>query len=121
MSVRVYLPTTWRGLTSLVSDQEWPDVRAAEGAEPVVAEGESEDEEYAALMTAADASTVLVAGAGESGRRRVVLVAEVATPDEQFTAAEVVAVHLDPDDRGDDADPDDDLAWFAPDELSQLL
>ena len=121
MSVRVYLPTTWAGLSSLVTDQDGPGALALVAAVPVVAEGDSEDEEYAALMTAADSSTALVAHAEEAGLRRVVLVAEVASPDAKIAWSDVVAVHLDTDPRREDADPDDDLAWFAPQELPQLL
>ncbi|GGD15393.1 DUF6912 family protein [Nocardioides daphniae] len=119
MSVRVYLPTTRAGLAALVGgDDDW---RAVAGAEPVVAEGDSEDEEYAALMTAADASTALYETLGEAGRRRVVVVAEVASPDAPVGLGDVASVHLDTDDRAANADPDDDLAWFVPEELQHLL
>jgi hypothetical protein len=33
----------------------------------------------------------------------------------------VVAVHADPADRPADADPDDDLAWYATQEVPDLL
>ncbi|MBE7323813.1 hypothetical protein IEQ44_04015 [Nocardioides sp. Y6] len=119
MSVRVYLPTTRAGLASLVAGEDWASVQQRSG-DLVVAEGDSEDEEYAALMTAADASTALVVAAEEPGLRRVVVVAEVDGSGSPVVLGDVVAVHLDTEDRAVDADPDDDLAWFAPEELGHL-
>ena len=121
MSLRVYLPTTWAGLRSLVTDQDWSGVRASLAAVAVLADGDAEDDEYAALMTAADASTALVHEAGEAGLRRVVGVAEIAALEAEVAWSDVVAVHLDTEPRQSDDDPDDDLAWFAPQELPQLL
>lgn len=123
--MRLYVPATWRGLQALAEKQQFvPEA----GAEPVVAEGDDEESEYAALMTAADLSTALVVAAGSPDRRRVVVVVESsATAGEtgSLPAAvplrDVVALHLDTEDRGPDADPDDDLAWFAPDELTDLF
>lgn len=119
MSIRVYLPTTRAGLAALVAGEGWEELSV--GVEPVVAEGDSEDEEYAALMTAADASTALYDATGEAGRRRVVVVADVPSAKAGVTLDVVASVHLDTEDRDADADPDDDLAWFVPDELAQLL
>ena len=40
----------------------------------------------------------------------------------RVTLADVVAVHADPDDVPDDgADPDDDLGWYATQEIADLL
>jgi len=86
-------------------------------AEPVAAEGDDEDSEYAALMTAAALSARLAAADG----RRVVVVAEPAAGAEAVVVADVVAVHCDTDDRAADADPDDDLAWFATQEIPGLV
>jgi hypothetical protein len=113
--VRVYLPTT----IALLAQQH------AEGAvvvtdDVVVAEDDSEDAEYAALMTAADASAALLAGAG----RRVVVVAELdKEPEPGWTVPlkRVAAVHADTEERPADADPDEDLAWFATQEIPDLL
>jgi hypothetical protein len=113
--VRVYLPTT----LALLAEQH------AEGAvvvpeDVVVAEDDSEDAEYAALMTAADASAALLAGPG----RRVVVVAELdREPEPGWTVPlkRVVAVHADVADRPADADPDEDLGWFATQEIPDLL
>ena len=77
----------------------------------VVAEGESEEDEYAALMTAADLSAERVAGLPDGQRRRVVAVLDAG-------GTELLAVHAD---TTDDADPEDDLAWFAPQELDAVL
>lgn len=109
MTTRCYLPGTldllaaWHAAGSVP-----PDV------EPVVAEDDSEEAEYAALMTAADASRALLGGAG----RRVVVVAEVAAAGHGVPLSRVVAVHVDTD---EDADDDDDLAWFATQEIPDLL
>lgn len=119
VTVRVYVPSTSAGLRVLVADGVLPADEVAP-AGPITAPGEDEEAEYAALMTAADASAALVAERGEPGRRRVVVVAEPADPGRPPTLAEVVSVHLDVEDRDEGADPDDDLAWFAPEELAHL-
>lgn len=113
--MRVYLPTT----LALLAAQH------ADGAfvvtdDVVLAEDDSEDAEYAALMTAADASAALLDGPG----RRVVVVAEVdREPEPGWTVPlkRVVAVHADAEDRPAGADPDDDLGWFATQEIPGLL
>lgn len=128
MTTRLYVPATVRGLRALADEQQFvPEA----GAQPVNAPGDDEESEYAALMTAADLSTVLATQAGVPGLRRVVVVVESSESSGAGGAPgvlagpvplrDVVALHLDTEDRGPDADPDDDLAWFAPDELPQLL
>jgi hypothetical protein len=115
VSTRVYLPLT----TALLADLH----RAGEVAvtdDAVVAPDDSEEGEYAALMTAADASAALLAGPG----RRVVVVAELdkePKPGWTIPLRRIVAVHADPEDRPVDADPDEDLAWFATQEIPHLL
>lgn len=109
MSTRVYIPTTLAGLAAFDAVGEIPD-----SAERVVAEDADEESEYLALMSAADASAALLGGAG----RRVVVVAEVASPDGAVPLRRVVAVHADLEDF---TDPDDDLAWFATQEIPDLL
>lgn len=119
MSTRVYVPTTTEGLAALVASGELP---ADACAEPVVAADDEEEAEYAALMGAADASTALCEEQGLPGLRRVVVVAVVDDPDQpRVTRDVVVSVHLDQADRSADDDPDDDLAWFAPEELGHLV
>lgn len=86
--------------------------------DPVVAADDGEESEYAALMTAADASAELVAGLPDGRRRRVVVVAETATERDPVRWRDVVAVHVDTE---DDADADDDLAWWATQEVGSLL
>lgn len=76
----------------------------------VVAEDEDEESEYVALMTAADLSAELLAGAG----RRVVVVAEGPAA----TMRDVVAVHVDDDESWES---DDDLGWYATQEIQHLL
>lgn len=109
---RRYLPSTLPRLA-----EEW----AAAGPTPddaVLPDGDGEEQEYAALMTAADASAELVDGLPDGQRRRVVVVAETRGVDGPVAWREVVAVHVD---DHDDADPDDDLAWWATQEIGDLL
>lgn len=114
MSVRVYVPATMDLL------REWHAAREVPASvERVVAPGDDEESEYAALMTAADLSTALLAGAG----RRVVV---VGTVDDDAGAGAVrlrdlAAVHADPAERPHGSDPDEDLAWYAVQEIPQLL
>jgi hypothetical protein len=100
------------GLARLRDDGSLP-----ASAERYVADGDSEEQEYAALMAAAADSAELLDGAG----RRVVVVADVADPDGAVPLRDVVAVHADPEDRPADADPDEDLAWYATQEMDSLL
>jgi hypothetical protein len=88
------------------------------GVDKLVAADESEEAEYAALMTAADASAELLPETSAGSGRRVVLAADVvelagAVPRTMWAAVLV--------DTEDDADPDDDLAWYATQEIPELL
>lgn len=112
MSVRRYVPATLPGLA-----RDW-EADGPELTDPVLAEDDSEESEYAALMAGADLSAALVAGLPDGARRRVVVVVETAVADQPVTWRDVVAVHLDP---GDDAAEDDELAWFATQEIGDLL
>jgi hypothetical protein len=78
---------------------------------------DTEEGEYAALMSAADASVALLAGPG----RRVVLVVESGPGDRPAPARTWQAVHADPGDRPAGADPDEDLGWFATQEIGDLI
>jgi hypothetical protein len=109
MSQRIYVPTTLSGLAAYAAAGEVP---AAE--ERFVAPDETEEGEYAALVAAGAAAAELLDGSG----RRIVVVAEVADPDGPVPLRDVVAVHADPEEG---AHPDDDLAWFATQEIPQLL
>jgi len=109
---RVYVPTTLEGLERLRDDGSLP-----ASAERYVADGDSEEQEYAALMAAAADAAELLEGPG----RRVVVVADLGDPDGAVPLRDVVAVHADAVDRAADADPDDDLAWYAVQELDVLL
>ena len=110
--IRRYLPST---LPRLADDWEG---EGPQVLDPVVAEDDGEETEYAALMTAADASAERLAGLPDGRRRRVVVVAETATEGGPVTWRDVVAVHVD---SLDDADADDDLAWWAMQEIGDLL
>jgi len=117
--VRLYLPATVRTLAVLHEQGRLP-----VGDDVVVAEGDTEDEEYDALMAAAETAARLAAELEPGERRRVVVVAEPAAErlPARIALAEVVAVHADPDGLPDDgADPDDDLCWYGTQEISQLL
>jgi hypothetical protein len=85
--------------------------------ERYVADGDTEEQEYAALMAAAADSAALLDGPG----RRVVVVADVTDPDGEVPLRDVVAVHADPEDRPAGADPEDDLGWYATQEIEALL
>jgi hypothetical protein len=110
--VRVYVPTTAAGLARLRDDGSLP-----ASAERYVPDGNSEEQEYAALLAAAADSAELLGGPG----RRVVVVADLADPDGAVPLRDVVAVHADPEDRPADADPDEDLGWYATQEIGALL
>ena len=101
--MRRYQPTTLPALAHQLAGVV-PDDDA------VLAESESEEDEYAALMTAADLSAERVAGLPDGQRRRVVAVFDAG-------GSELLAVHAD---TADDTDPDDDLAWYAAQELDSL-
>jgi hypothetical protein len=133
MSVRVYLPLTSSVLASLVAEGRLPGpLRAHAVTEALRAgwpEGDDESWEYVALMAAA-ADSVEQRGS-EDRPRRYVVAADVPgvepVPGEDPTlvdvAADVVwknvaAAHVD---TADDADEDDDLAWFATQEMQYLL
>lgn len=107
--MRVYVPATLELLAGWLTEGVVP---WTDGA--LVATGQDEESEYVALMSAADASILLLDGAG----RRVVVVAEVAGEGGLVPMEQVVAVHAD---VADFEDPDDDLAWFAAQEIDQLL
>jgi hypothetical protein len=108
--MRVYLPTTMAGLARLRDDGALP-----ASAERYVADGDAEDQEYAALVAAAVDAAALGPG------RRVVVVADVSDADGAVALSDVVAVHADPEDRPADADPEDDLGWYATQEIDGLL
>ena len=109
MTARVYVPTTLTGLAGYVDRGAIPG-----SAERVVADGEDEESEYAALMTAADVSAQMLDGPG----RRVVIVAEPPDTEGDLPMRLVVAVHVDTE---DDAGADDDLAWYASQEIPDLV
>jgi hypothetical protein len=113
---RLYLPAT-RALLA-----ELDDGSSLDSSEAFVAADESEESEYDALVAAAEASAALLSdvdgGSADGLRRRVVVVAEVEGEPEVIGIGDVVAVHADP---ADDADPDDDLGWYATQEIPDLL
>lgn len=126
---RLYVPATFSRLADWVAAGDIPESAVLDA---VVAQDDSEDAEYAALVTAADASATLQAAApdrpspaapkGRLERRRVVLVVETAVTSEPVPMSDVVACHVDTTDRPQTgADPDDDLAWYAPNEIPTLL
>ena len=108
--MRIYVPATVDLLRQWSSTGVVPTT-----AERFEAPGEDEESEYAALVAAAEESAALLSGAG----RRVVVVGEVADPDAALPFTDVAAVHADLRD-GSSADGEE-LAWFATQELDQLL
>jgi hypothetical protein len=113
VSTRVYLPVTLEQLGRWVDTGQSPD-----GVERFMPDGTDEESEYAALMSAADASAALLEG---RAGRRVVVVAELEDPDGAVPLALVVAVHADAEDRAAGADPDEDLGWYASQEIGDLI
>jgi hypothetical protein len=114
--MRLYVPATIELLAS------WHGAGEVPAEDPGVlgafeAPDDSEEGEYAALMSAADASTDLLAGPG----RRLVLVVDVTTSALPAPAGSWRAVHADLVDRAPGADPDEDLGWFATQEIPDLL
>jgi hypothetical protein len=110
---RLYLPAVLADLATLEAAG-----RLALPGGAVGAADDTEDAEYDALVAAAESSAALVAGLGAGLRRRVVLVVEVAGSPAEIALSDVVAVHADP---ADDTDPDDDLGWYATQEIADLL
>jgi hypothetical protein len=110
---RIYVPATVAELA------EWHGTGAVPAAafeDAYEAPDETEEGEYAALMSAADSSAERLNGAG----RRIVLVVDAgaAAP---VPFGEVLAVHADLEDRPADADPDEDLGWFGVQEIPTLI
>ncbi len=112
MTARCYVPATLERLRGYVEHGALP-----ADVDRFVPESDQEEDEYAALMSAADAAAQLLGGPG----RRVVVVAEADHADLPIPMSQVVAVHCDVADRPADADPDEDLAWFATQEIPDLL
>ncbi len=117
LALRAYQPTTLPVLADALAAGE-----ILLDADVVVSEAADEESEYAALMTAADLSAERVAGLDDGLRRRVVLVVEAADDLAAGGGAvplrDLAAVHADP---ADDADADDDLAWYAVQEAEGLV
>ncbi len=113
--MRVYVPLTLEELADHHRSGEVP-----AGQDRVLAAAEDEESEYAALIAAGETSAALHDARGTPGGRRVVLVAEVGEgrEDEPIRLRRVVAVHAD---SAPGAAPDDDLAWFAVQEVPALL
>ena len=95
------LPTTARADLRVVSNQAPP----LAGHNVVTAD--------AALVEAAEVSAEM-----SGGGRRVVVVAEVPHEGAVAPLRDVASVHVD---TQDGADPDDELAWFATQEIPHLL
>ena len=133
MSVRVYVPVTSSSLAALVADGRLDGPLRAHAVTPALREGwpdaDEESWEYAALMAAAGSSAELRGSADRP--RRMVVAADVPScepVDGQDPTAVVVptdlpwrtvaAAHVDTTDQ---APEDDDLAWFATQEIPDLL
>ncbi len=133
MSVRVFVPLTWSGLAAFVETGRIPGPLRAHAVTDDLRrawpEADQDDGEYAALLAAAGASRDL---AEDPGARRVVIAADVSSVEavgEAEAATEVdlahdvvwrnvAAAHLD---EAPGAADDDDLSWFATQEIAGLL
>lgn len=111
---RVYVPATIELLGEWHTAGAVPEAALEEAFE---APDDTEEGEYAALMSAADASAELLSGG--AGRRVVVVVGSASFAPVAW--AEVVAVHADAADRPAGSDSEEDLAWFATQEVPDLL
>ena len=136
MSVRVYVPVTSSMLGDLVAEGRLSGPLRAHAVTDVLRtdwpEGDDESFEYAALMAAATTSDGLRSATDRP--RRYVVAADVPSvvpvPGEDPTLVDVAAdvpwknvasAHVDTADRAEGADEDDDLAWFATQEIQHLL
>ena len=133
MTVRVYLPVTSSGLAGLVAEGRLAGPFRAHAVTDALrvewADGDDEAWEYAALMAAAATSAGLQ-GSGDAPRRYVIAAdvpSVVPVPGDDPTLVDVAAdlplknvaaAHVDTEDHPDD---DDDLAWFATQEIAHLL
>ena len=136
MSVRVYIPTTSSGLAALVADGHLAGPFRAHAVTDALAEawpeGDDEEREYAAMAAAGDASWSLRSD-GDQPRRFVVAAdvpAYAPVEGEDPTLVDVAAdvpwknvasAHVDTEDQPDDGPGDSDLAWFATQEIRDLL
>ena len=136
MTERIYVPLTSSTLAQLVADGRLAGGFRAHAVTEALrvewSDGDDEGWEYAALMAAAATSTALRA-AGDTPRRYVLAAdvpSVVAVSDDDPTLVEVAAdvpwknvaaVHADTADRDASCDEDDDLAWFATQEIQHLL
>lgn len=138
MTQRIYLPLTSRGLAQLVAERRLAGPLSAHAVTPDLCaqwpEGDEEAWEYAALMQAAEDSWAM-RGQDDLPRRFVVaadvasvtpLGAEVVTLVQVGTDIEwpaIAAAHVDTEDRpvGGPDDADDELAWFATQEIPHLV
>ncbi|WGL53486.1 hypothetical protein P5P86_06540 [Nocardioides sp. BP30] len=109
---RIYVPATSSALAAWHAARSIP---AAALAEAFEAPDDTEEGEYAALMSAADASAAMLTA---PGRRFVVVVESTYAPADW---ADVVAVHGDVADRQPGDDTEEDLGWFATQEVPDLL
>jgi FMN phosphatase YigB (HAD superfamily) len=103
--MRVYLPTTLRGLATAYGAGGFaPAPLEAHAVTPAIREwyvsGDLEELEYAALTEAAEASLRALAASGDASFRRVVVAADVPEaavgprPDERFRSAVTVATQV---------------------------
>lgn len=128
MTTRVFIGTTHRRLLELVATRRLDGVavaRTAAEAGEQLADADEDELAYAAMMAAADDSWA--AWSPEAGaRRRFVLVADLpAAPSPDGVGpvawAAVAALHTDTEDLAGDPDDDVELAWFATQEIPDVL
>ncbi|MCW2784853.1 MAG: hypothetical protein JWP74_1370 [Marmoricola sp.] len=113
--MRVYVPATLDALTAFVERGFVPG-----SSEYLTADDDSEEAEYEAMSAAAEEAAELLQGWG----RRVVIVAEAVARGDgiaDIAMADVLAVHADVEDVDPLADDLPELAWFASQEIGDLL
>ena len=105
--MRLYVPATLALLNQYRENATIP-----ADVERVVADDETEDAEYLALMTAADLS------AERGTRRRVVIVVDRPVEEGAIPWSEIAAVHAD---AVPFTDPDDEPGWYGVQEVANLI
>lgn len=125
MTTRVFIGTTHRRLLELVATRRLDVVgvvrTAAEAAEQLP-DADEEQLAYAAMMAAADDSWAAWTPA-DGARRRFVVAADVpaAAGVQQVAWTAVAALHTDTEDLPGDPADDVELAWFATQEIPDVL
>ncbi len=132
MTTRVYVPLTSTGVAALVAERRLagplPAHTVTEELRLAWPEAEQDDWEFAAMLAAGEDSWTSRA-AGDAPRRFVLAVDAAEVTDGEGTGVTVgdvvwkriASLHADTEDWSGEPDLDADLAWFATQEIPDLL